>query len=168
MILDVEQELHMPAERLDARGEPARHRKRQPGPGGAVDTEAAHAAVRQIAQRAVGDVLADQRDAAQPVGMRLDDVDDEAVVVAVEPGLHQHAALEAGCAQHCQIIVERDRRRRVQPVGGPRIFIAGAEHVAVAVGGLRRKFQLGLADFEVRTGAHRRIVCRVGHFNCGR
>ena len=67
MILDVEQELHVPAEVLDALGEPARHLERQPGLGGAVDAEAAHAGVGQIAQRAVGDVLADQRDGAQPV-----------------------------------------------------------------------------------------------------
>ena len=52
MILDVEQELHVPAELLDALGEPARHVERQPGPGGAVDAEAAHAGLGQIAQRA--------------------------------------------------------------------------------------------------------------------
>ena len=66
MILDVEQELHVPAEVLDALGELARHLERQSGLGGAVDAEAAHAAVGEIAQRAVGDVLADQRDGAKP------------------------------------------------------------------------------------------------------
>ena len=50
MILDVEQELHVPAEVLDALGELARHLERQPGLGGAVDAEAAHAGVGQIAQ----------------------------------------------------------------------------------------------------------------------
>ena len=95
MILDVEQELDVPAEVLDARGEPARHLERQPGLGGAVDAEAAHAGLGEIAQRAVGDVLADQRDGAKLFRMRLDGVDDEAVVGAVEAGLHHDAALEA-------------------------------------------------------------------------
>ena len=48
MILDVEQELHVPAEVLDALGKLARDVERQPGFGGAVDAEAAHAAVGQI------------------------------------------------------------------------------------------------------------------------
>ena len=48
----------------DAFGKAARGLERQPGPGGAVDAETAHTAVGQIAQRAVGDVLADQRDTA--------------------------------------------------------------------------------------------------------
>ena len=135
MILDVEQELHVPAEILDALGELARHVERQSGLGGAVDAEAAHAAVGEIAQRAVGDVLADQRDGAQPLGMRLDGIDDETVVGAVEPGLHHDAAREARGVEHGEIMIERHRRRRVETVRGPGIFLARAEHVAVAVGG---------------------------------
>ena len=67
MVLDVEQELDVPAELLDALGELARHIEREPGLGGAVDAEAAHAGLGEIAQRAVGDVLADQRDGAKLV-----------------------------------------------------------------------------------------------------
>ena len=66
VILDVEQELHMPAEILDALGELARDIEVKPGLGGAVDAKAAHARLGEIAQRAVGDVLVDQRDGAQP------------------------------------------------------------------------------------------------------
>ena len=40
------------------------------------------------------------------VGMRLDGVDDEAVVGAVKAGLHHDAALEAGGAEHGEIVVQ--------------------------------------------------------------
>ena len=162
MILDVEQELHVPAEVLDALGELARHLERQPGLGGAVDAEAAHAAVGQIAQGAVGDVLADQRDGAEPAGVRLDGVDDEAVVGAVQAGLHHHAALEARGGEHGEIIVEHHRRRRVETVGGPGIFVARPEHMAVAVGGFRRQLQFRRAHVEMRAGALWRVQVHRG------
>ena len=78
-----------------ALGEATRHVEAEPGLGGTVDAETAHAAFGEIAQFAVRDAFADQRDAAQPAGMRLDRVKDETVVVAVERGLHQDAAREA-------------------------------------------------------------------------
>ena len=87
-------------------------------------------------------------------GMRLDGIDDEAVVGAVEAGLHHDAALEARGGEHGEIIVERDRRRRVETVGGPGIFVARPEHMAVAVGGFRRQLQFRLAHVEMRAGAH--------------
>ena len=90
-------------------------------------------------------------------GMRLDGIDDEAVVVAVEPGLHHDAALEAGGAEHGEIVFEIHRRRRVEAVRGPGIFVARPEHVAVAVGGFRRERELRLPHVEMRAGAHRRI-----------
>ena len=65
MVLDVEQELHVHAEALHALGKLSRDVEGEAGLGRAVDAEAAHAAARQVLKLAVGDALADQRDAAQ-------------------------------------------------------------------------------------------------------
>ena len=154
MVLDVEQELHVPAQLLDALGQPARHAELQAGPGGAVDAETANAGLGQAPQLIVGDVLADQRDAAQPAGVCLDRIDDEAVVVAVEPGLHQHAAREARGVEHREIVVEIHRRRRIEPRRGVGILVPRAEHVRMAVCGVRRHHEVRPAHVSDRRRAH--------------
>ena len=91
------------------------------------------------------------------VRIGLDRIDDETIVVAVEPGLHQHAALEPDRAVHGEIILQEHRRRRVEPRGRVGILVLRPEHMRVAVHGLRRQLQRRLAHVEQRSGAHRRF-----------
>jgi hypothetical protein len=87
--------------------------------------------------------------------MGLDGIDDEAVVVAVDSGLHQHAALEASRPVHREVIFQEHRWWGEKPRGGTGILFLGTEHMGVAVSRLGRQLQRRFAHVQLRSGAHR-------------
>ena len=156
-LVDMQQQLDVPAQRLQPLGDAAQLGERLEGIAariGDVDADAAGAPLMHGLELGIGDAGADRNDGAQAVGMGADIVERGAVVGAVDAGLGDDPARDA---EHLvQMLVGRGQRirRRVAARRRPRIGRRRAEDMGVAVAGIGRHRELGLA--------RRRIGSRAG------
>ena len=88
---------------------------------------------------ALGDAVVDIGDGAKGAAAHRDGIERDAVVGAVHAGIDDDGAADAELRVQRAEIFERRIGRRVGPLRRIRIFVAGAEDVAMRVAGQRRQ-----------------------------
>ena len=161
IIIDVDQELGMPAQRLDAFRE-ARHRAERDGARGIgdideVEAQPPDAGIMEPFDVGVRDRFIDDGDGAAPGAGLRQRFHQHRVVGAVDAGLDQHRALHSEGAEHLQIITKQGVGRRVDAPRRIRVGRFRPADMGVSVASARRQDDLWLTRLRVRRGAKRRL-----------
>ena len=125
--------------------------------------QAAHAESVPVAQRLRLDARVGDGDAAQPLRIALQRIEQHAIVVAVRVALHREAMREAEVVEQRNEALDRRVGRRIAASGAYGNLSAGPKICAVAVPGAGRRQQARPFRLRHRAGDARRLRGAVGH-----